>query len=201
VSVLLLNPTVAASNLRRAPAPRLETLDGKVLGLYANTKTNANTLLDAVAAVIAERFAIAGVVRRSEMENGVGSDGPYDFLAARCDAVITAVGDCGSCSARSTQDAAEIERRGVAAVSLCTKPFVPVARSMARMQGFGDALFVEIEHPVSSLDATGVADRAGLVVSEILDVLGVRVAGESSLALQMESLIATSPVAELDNAP
>ena len=45
------------------PAPRLETLDGKVIGLYNNGKLNAAKLLDMVEAVLAERHDVKEFVR------------------------------------------------------------------------------------------------------------------------------------------
>jgi len=74
------------------PAPRLETLDGKVIGLYGNSKLNAEKLLDLVQGLLGERHGIkefvrgiysAGMVHKREDWRGL--DG--------CDAVILTHGD------------------------------------------------------------------------------------------------------------
>jgi hypothetical protein len=74
-------------------APRPASLDSAVIGLYANVKINGDKLLDALAALIESRYPIARFVRRTEGEIGMGSDGPYDELAAKCHLIITGVGD------------------------------------------------------------------------------------------------------------
>jgi hypothetical protein len=74
-------------------APRPVSLDGAVIGLYANVKINGDKFLDALAAVIESRYPTAQFVRRTEGEVGMGSDGPYDELAAKCHLIITGVGD------------------------------------------------------------------------------------------------------------
>jgi hypothetical protein len=74
-------------------APRPSSLDGAVIGLYANVKGNSDRFLDALADLLAERFAVRQFIRRTEGEVGMGADGPYDEMAARCDLVIAGVGD------------------------------------------------------------------------------------------------------------
>jgi hypothetical protein len=76
-----------------ALAPRIETLDGAVMGVYANVKTNADRFLDTVVEELRRRYRITRVIRRAEGEIGMGADGPYDELARECDFVIAGVGD------------------------------------------------------------------------------------------------------------
>jgi len=74
-------------------APRLASIDSAVIGLYANVKINGDKFLDALAALIESQYPSARFVRRTEGEVGMGSDGPYDELAAKCHLIITGVGD------------------------------------------------------------------------------------------------------------
>ena len=61
-SVRMLDPIVS-SPVQEHPAPsRLTTLDGKVIGLYSNTKLNATKVLQMAAEIIQQRFAPARFV-------------------------------------------------------------------------------------------------------------------------------------------
>jgi hypothetical protein len=78
-----------------ALAPRgFTTLDGKVVGLLDSTKRNSDRFLDGLAGLLQERHALEGLVR--EQKPYFGNPVPDEqaaSLAARCDVVITGVGD------------------------------------------------------------------------------------------------------------
>ena len=77
-----------------ALAPRLPALDGKVLGLLANGKVNADHLLDLVREGLEARFRVREVVARAKPSASRVADAEtLRELAARCDAVVTAIGD------------------------------------------------------------------------------------------------------------
>lgn len=63
------------------------------------------------------------------------------------------------------------DRRGVPAVSVMTTAFVDAAELMARVQGVPDHRFAVIEHPISSADDAGLADRAERAVATAVAVL------------------------------
>ncbi len=64
-----------------------------------------------------------------------------------------------------------MERRGVPAVVVCSEPFVPTAKMMAKLQGLPKFGFGVIPHPVGSLSREGVKDRAHLVIDAVLEIL------------------------------
>jgi hypothetical protein len=74
------------------PAPRLDSLDGKVIGLYGNSKLNAEKLLDMVQGVLEERHDIAEFVRGNYSAGKVHKREDWAGLD-RCDAVILTHGD------------------------------------------------------------------------------------------------------------
>ena len=74
------------------PAPRLDTLDGKVLGLYGNSKLNAEKLLDLVQGLLGERYRIKEFVRGIYSAGMVHKREDWRGLD-RCDAVILTHGD------------------------------------------------------------------------------------------------------------
>lgn len=88
----VLDPTVQAAAGRCGGAPRLDTLDGKVIGLYNNGKPNAARLVELVGEQLGQRYALAGFVRgvysashgmRREEWSGI----------EQCDAIVLATGD------------------------------------------------------------------------------------------------------------
>ena len=82
-------------------APRLGTLEGKIVGLLPNWRPSAFDLLKAVGEVLKERCGVAEVileqpVREVPVKKGRiidGMESQLDDLAKRVDAVITATGD------------------------------------------------------------------------------------------------------------
>ncbi|MBI3742767.1 MAG: hypothetical protein HY261_00565 [Chloroflexi bacterium] len=63
------------------------------------------------------------------------------------------------------------EKKGIPAVVLCTEPFIPTAKSMARIQGIPDYRFVVLPHPVGSLPPDDVRERAKQALPQIIDIL------------------------------
>lgn len=59
----LLNPTSQGDSAKKHLAPRLDNLDGKVMGLLDITKNGSDIFLDRVEELICERFEITDVVR------------------------------------------------------------------------------------------------------------------------------------------
>ena len=73
------------------PPTPIDTLAGVTLGLFCNSKPNAQLLLDTVAEGIAERVPLAGVVRDSKpAPTSAAPPEVYANLADRCGAVIFA---------------------------------------------------------------------------------------------------------------
>ena len=85
-------PVAEAGKNQDALAPRLPTLDGKVVGLLNNTKDLVDVLLDEVQGLLQKDFPGAQFrLLRKESVSGA-SPGMFEQLAT-CDAVVTAVGD------------------------------------------------------------------------------------------------------------
>ena len=94
MSVEILDPTGSASvEASRLTDRRVRSLDGKTVGLLNNTKVKADYILDAVAELLQERFAIRDFVRLTKPT--FARPIPADMakrMAAECDVVITAIG-------------------------------------------------------------------------------------------------------------
>jgi hypothetical protein len=92
--IRMLDPTVAPDLVEATAAKRLGGLDGKVLGLLANGKVNGDALLELVREELAARYQLQAVVLRAKPNaSRVAPAEIMEDLAARCDAVVTAIGD------------------------------------------------------------------------------------------------------------
>jgi hypothetical protein len=170
----LIDPTAGAtlSGGATALASRPAGLQGRTVGLLANTKRNAEQFLDAVADLLAAEHGAADVVRRRKLS--ITDPVPADTLAelvAACDVVVVGVGDCGSCSASAVADGLALEAAGVPAVVICSDAFTVSADAMARLQGSPGYGYITTAHPVAPLDADGVRERARLALPEIVGTL------------------------------
>ena len=61
--IRVLDPTSEPVIEAGSRAARVDTLDGKVLGLFNNQKLNAPQLLEMVGEVLSERYNLKGIVR------------------------------------------------------------------------------------------------------------------------------------------
>lgn len=90
----VLDPTVGSFPEGAVIAKRPASLEGSSLGLLANGKHNADTLLEMVREVLADRFDFRNVV--SADKGNASRPSPKKLLldmARDCDVVITASGD------------------------------------------------------------------------------------------------------------
>jgi hypothetical protein len=153
-------------------APRPESLDGLRIGLLGNTKRNADVILDAVGATLAERYDVAGLVPLTKTQFAMPlPDELIEDLVRECDVVVIGVGDCGSCSASAVADGITMEIAGVPAAVIATTAFESTSRAMAGLKNAPEYPFLLTEHPIANLTAEQIADRAGALADEVVSRL------------------------------
>jgi hypothetical protein len=90
--VEILDPTLRVTDVI-APAPRLASLEGKVLGLLDNSKEKADVFLTTLGDRLCEQFKIEAVMmRRKPTYSRVATPAIIAELSESCDCVITAMG-------------------------------------------------------------------------------------------------------------
>ena len=90
--VEILDPTIPAV-ATLSPAPRLQSLDGKTIGLLDNSKEKAGVFLTTLAERLGERFNVTAVLhRRKPTYSRTAPQAVLAELAEACDCVITAMG-------------------------------------------------------------------------------------------------------------
>src|ERR1700677_643950 len=95
-------------------AARVPTLDGLRLGILDNSKWNANKILRGSASALGEsiRFATVNYYVKHSFSKDAAPE-LIERIAAENDIVITAIGDCSSCTSCCIRDAIALERLGV----------------------------------------------------------------------------------------
>lgn len=161
----------------RPLSPRATTLAGRKLGILDNSKWNANKLLRGAAAALSAEIGF-GAVNYYVKTHGFSSDATpemLDRIAAECDFVLTAIGDCGSCCSCCIRDAVGLEDRGVPTAPIITTEFVNETRLTRAAIGMPDLCPVVIDHPVSSITAEEIAARVAVIAVQAREVwLGTR---------------------------
>ncbi|RVU20900.1 hypothetical protein EOT10_26525 [Streptomyces antnestii] len=170
----ILDPTGASSPAapddgRPAPRSTAVRLRGAHIGLLENTKHNAALLLQELGALLTAEHHAATVVPYTKRNFAVPlPDGLLHELADGCDAVITGVGDCGSCSGSAVADGILLERHGVPTAVICSDAFTASADAMAELIGDGDFPYLTTSHPVASLTPDQVRERARQLLPAIV---------------------------------
>lgn len=171
---LVLDPTLGdKADLDTRLAPR-RPLGGAVVALLDNGKANGGPMLALIAEELTRRCGVRDVRTFTKDDAGTTLDPEIlDEVVGGCAVAITAIGDCGSCSAATVADAILLERAGVPAVAVCTEPFGLSGDAMAESYGFPGFDYVRVPHPVASLDGDGVRARVAGVLGHVFAILGV----------------------------
>ena len=170
----ILDPTgtvTSAAKPAAVRAPRLASLHGKRVGLLINTKVNARPFLEEVGRLLQERYDVT-LTERTKVNFAVPE--PEDVikeLAAEADAIITGVGDCGSCSAAAAADGVVFEAAGVPFAATITESFIPTADAMAALRGAPGYKYATTAHPVAVLTPDKVKERAAQVLDDVVALL------------------------------
>lgn len=140
------------------PAPRLDTLNGKVLGLWNNDKTNARLLLELIREELEKHYSFTVLRGVYDPGNLMPEDGWGEI--DKCDAVLLANGDCGACSTSGIVNAIELEKRGIPTMLTATPPFTEAVRTSAELRGMPAIKWAIVDHPIASLNEDELRERA-----------------------------------------
>ncbi|MGO2113050.1 MAG: UGSC family (seleno)protein [Pseudoclavibacter sp.] len=171
----MLDPTgVAGDTAATTLSPRPVSLEGLRVGLLDNTKPNATLLLEALGELLTTTQKVGSTKLYTKDYFGTPAKQELlDEIVRESDIVVTAVGDCGSCSAATVADGLLLEQAGVPTVSITSDSFFASGRAMATVQGFPDFEFMAVPHPVASLNGDEIRGRAEQALPQVLSILGV----------------------------
>jgi hypothetical protein len=167
VGLEVVDPTADKSSSTATPlAPRLDTLNGKVLGLLSNSKPNAAIALQAAAEKIRETFP------EVEIRLYNGSIRFEKALLAQAieesDALIGATADCGACTSWLIHDGAQAEKGGVPQVTIVARGFEKDTATSAKVFGVPELQSVVVPRVFTALTAEDATDQAHAVAEEII---------------------------------
>ena len=87
----IMNPVAKCTGGEVSPAPRLDTLAGKTIGFYWNTKAGGDVALQRVAEIIQKDFP--GVRLNNYVHHYPAPSDMIEDMLSQCDAVIGSTGD------------------------------------------------------------------------------------------------------------
>ncbi|HEV7649057.1 MAG TPA: hypothetical protein VGP26_12905 [Actinophytocola sp.] len=152
-------------------AARIDSLEGKRIGLLHNGKPGGEHMLAGIRLALAQRYPDATFDFRFKPHASVGANF-LDELTGVWDAAVIAVGDCGSCSSYAVHDGTELEKRGIPSVVFVSSPFEDMSRLWARRLEVPDLAILVVGHPLAQLPATVLADEWGAPrTGEVVDLL------------------------------
>jgi len=68
-------------------------------------------------------------------------------------------------------DGITLEKAGLPTAVICTEPFIPSARAMAKIQGIPDYPYIILPHPLGSLTPGELRTHAVKAAPEVLSIL------------------------------
>jgi hypothetical protein len=165
--LVVYDPRGALREVHTPVAPRVASLAGLRLGILDNSKWNANKLLRGSLAVLQGQHAFAAT--NYYVKHSFSKDAAPELIAqiaAECDIVLTAIGDCGSCCSCCLRDGIALEKLGVPSAVIITTEFVRETELTRRALGMPGLRTVVIDHPVSSITEAEMAARVGQVIAQ-----------------------------------
>lgn len=163
--VRVYDPRGVVRSVALPTAERRQRLDGLRLGVLDNSKWNANKLLRGSIEALRKEIDFAAV--NYYVKHSFSKDAAPELIeqiVAENDIVLTAIGDCGSCTSGCLRDAIALEQQGVPTAVIVTTEFVKETVLTREALGMHALEPIIIAHPVSSITMEEVAHR----VSQIL---------------------------------
>lgn len=146
-------------------SPRLDSLEGKTIGLWNNEKLNAARFLELIREQLEQDYSFDVVHGTYDPGNLMPEDGWGEI--DKCDAVIMANGDCGACSTSGIVNAIELEKRGIPALLVSTTPFTEAVKTSASLRGMPAIRWAIVDHPIASLGEEELRKRAAAAVEQL----------------------------------
>ncbi|WP_442595538.1 UGSC family (seleno)protein [Parapusillimonas sp. JC17] len=166
-SVRVYDPRGIVRSVEMPTAARKASLDGLRLGVLDNSKWNANKLLRGAIDALKQEVGFKAV--NYYVKHSFSKDAAPELIAQiiqENDIVLTAIGDCGSCTSGCLRDAIALESAGVPTAVIVTTEFVKETVLTREALGMLDLEPVIIAHPVSSITMEEVAQRVAQILTQ-----------------------------------
>jgi hypothetical protein len=147
-ALLLRDPTAETASALRARATPLASFAGATIALMDIGKMRGDEFIDRLEQLCHAR----GVATRRYKKPTNTRVAPRDMIAdiaQKCQAVIIALSDCGSCTSCSTHDLNDLDKKGLPGVSVLTEEFRQAFESQKSAIGL-DAAAIYVPHPMQN---------------------------------------------------
>jgi hypothetical protein len=141
------------------------------VGFISNGKEGTKGFFAHLERLLRNQFAVQDVVTRVKSNFSAPADPHIIAEIGNWDAVVTGIGDWGSCSSCSLHDAVTAERHRIPAVGVMTERFVSAAELMARVLGMPSHRFIVIPHPISSANDAALRQMAEATAARLQAML------------------------------
>jgi hypothetical protein len=145
---MLRDPTAETASELRSRAKPLESFGKKTVALMDIGKMRGDEFIDRIEQLCKER-GISTLRYKKPTNTRVAPREMIREIAENCDAVIIALSDCGSCTSCSTHDLNDLDKKGLAGVSVLTTEFEQAFESQKTAIGI-DAAAVYVPHPLQN---------------------------------------------------
>jgi hypothetical protein len=93
MAIEILDPSHESAGAPFAPAPRLDTLEGKTLAIVSNGKKGTKPFFDALERELKQGYRVAEVVRLTKSNYSAPAEPPLLRDSARWHALVSGIGD------------------------------------------------------------------------------------------------------------
>ena len=172
MNAILRDPTAETASEMRARRAPLASLEGATVALMDIGKMRGDEFIDRLEVLFRER----GIATRRYKKPTNTRTAPLELLqkiADECQVVVIALSDCGSCTSCSTHDLVDLDRRGLAGVSVLTEEFRPAFGQQCQAIGF-DGASLYVPHPMQNRTTEELHRFAEEVFGKVLEALGAR---------------------------
>jgi hypothetical protein len=169
MSAVLRDPTAETASVMRARRAPPASLEGATVALMDIGKMRGDEFIDRLEVLFRDR----GIATRRYKKPTNTRTAPVELLqkiAAECQVVVIALSDCGSCTSCSTHDLVDLDRRGLAGVSVLTEEFRPAFATQCQAIGF-DGASLYVPHPMQNRTTAELHRFAEEVFDKVIEAL------------------------------
>jgi hypothetical protein len=148
LGITLRDPTAETASELRLRAKPLDSFSKKTVALMDIGKMRGDEFIDRIEELCTVR-GISTLRYKKPTNTRVAPREMINEIAKNCDAVIIALSDCGSCTSCSTHDLNDLDKKGLAGVSVLTTEFEQAFESQKAAIGL-DAAAVYVPHPLQN---------------------------------------------------
>ncbi len=163
MAITMLNPVSPRREGEIDPAPRVKSLEGKLIGLLHNGKMGGDELLYGVRDGLAP-YAKGATFEYRRKPHAASAASFLHQVYGRWEAAVVALGDCGSCSSWSVYDSIELEKAGIPTVLIVSRPFLQMNKIEAKRLLFPNLPLIVVDHPLAQLPAAELQAKGAAVV-------------------------------------